>query len=130
MFEFELEINWRERLNEISSTVETALERYLDVEVSEIEQYVGENNERVWATRGSNIGASWATDLVQTGRLRDSMTSPTVFIRDGEIRWVSDVSYAPAVNQRATVYGADDELIERILEGFAEWFEREFNEKS
>lgn len=107
--------------------VETALETYLTEGRSDLQTMVNENNERVWATQGTNIGGNWeGNTLVATGALKGSLVNASLMIVGDSIVWSSDLDYAEFVDQKFKIYGADDKLLMDIAEGFVQWFDSWF----
>lgn len=74
-------------------------------EKDEIRKAVANNFKQVWRTRGTSIGPRWANNvtLVDTGRLRNSLTIPsgrTTRISRRGFRITSNVPYSKFVNER------------------------------
>lgn len=75
-----------------------------------INKILADQQNRVWATKGGEIGASWGPyDLIDTGELRSSMIDPSRIIVKGygtTFSIESDVEYAKYVNERwGRIYG-------------------------
>lgn len=86
---------------------------------------VANNYKQVWRTKGSSIGSRWKNNvtLVDTGRLRNSLTIPsgrtTRFSRRG-FRIRSDVPYSSFVNARYEFL----DLSNRTLDAIAKVYTR------
>jgi hypothetical protein len=130
MLNLELDLtSFGNEIAELQSLLSQALEMFLDSQMPELESFVHDNNERVWLSRGSTIGADWkGNDLVQTGKLRDSMTSVDLVRVGDTLFWRSDLDYAVHVDERYSIYGADDLLIRRIEERWTIWVEQMLEE--
>jgi hypothetical protein len=117
-----------DKLQSATSFIANSLEIYLDAQTETLEAYVNENNQRIWATKGSNIGANWqGKELVNSGALRASMTSVQL-VRVGEtLYWSSDLDYAQYVDEKFTIYGADEVLLDRITSGYREFIVNGWN---
>jgi len=96
--------------------------QFLMARIDSITRIVQGNNQRMWETQGANIGGEWqGNDLVDTGALRDDLTTTTVELSNGEIRWASDLDYADYVDARYTIYGADQQAIDEIAHEFPDY---------
>jgi phage gpG-like protein len=86
-----------------------------------IEQVLAESFEDVWSSEGQAIGEDWnGRTLVQTGRLRDSLTSPVVLRINGGWRVETRVPYASFVEDRYRFMALTDEAAQRIAQYVAE----------
>ena len=71
--------------------------------IAEASEDVRQSYREIWASQGGAIGEAWDTDLVQTGRLRDSLTGSSlqVTVTQDMILFGSVVPYADEVNARS-----------------------------
>lgn len=116
-------------LNNVSAFFNRVLESFLDERMSELNAYVNEHGERIWATQGANIGADWqGNTLVDTGALRDSMSSVQLMRMGDTLVWASDLDYAEYVDERYEIYGVDEELKRRVIEEFATYVDDKLKE--
>lgn len=127
MLEIELDISgWNERVEGMQAFVRESLSLFLDEAMPELESYVRDNNERVWMTRGTNIGGNWGDlTLFDTGNLKRSMTSVNLLRVGDQLFWKSDMDYAEFVDEKYTIYGADPTLLQNITTRWKDWFEEQ-----
>lgn len=92
---------------------------------TELRELVGQNFEVVWSSKGAVIGENWdGNTLVDTGNLRDSLTTPgrlNVTQVGDRLVFSSDASYAPYVNARFSFYGLSPQTESAIVELINRW---------
>ena len=102
-----------------------------DVFLDRLTELVSENFERVFDTKGFNIGEDWnGNTLVKTGNLKLSLTSPNrlnVQVFGNAVTFSSTVYYAGYVNDLYVFYGVDNEF-DRALSRLVTNFLRDFGE--
>ena len=102
-----------------------------DVFLDRLTELVSENFDRVFATKGSNIGEDWnGNTLVKTGNLKLSLTSPNrlnVQVFGNAVTFSSTVYYAGYVNDLYVFYGTDNEF-DRALSLLVTNFLRDYGE--
>lgn len=80
--------------------------------IDDLRDIVANNFDRVFDTRGSNIGSNWnGNDLVRSGELKLSVTSPgrlDVQLVGNAVVFSSTVNYSKHVNNRYEFFGIDD----------------------
>ena len=102
-----------------------------DVFLDRLTELVSENFERVFGSKGSNIGEDWnGNTLVKTGNLKLSLTSPNrlnVQVFGNAVTFSSTVYYAGYVNDLYVFYGVDNEF-DRALSRLVTNFLRDYGE--
>ena len=102
-----------------------------DVFLDRLTELVSENFERVFGSKGSNIGEDWnGRTLVKTGNLKLSLTSPNrlnVQVAGNAVTFSSTVYYAGYVNDLYVFYGVDNEF-DRALSRLVTNFLRDYGE--
>lgn len=86
---------------------------------AEIEEAIQDNFDEIWNTRGRTIGARWANnvDLVDTGRLRNSLTSGNNFrITKNQISIYTTVPYASFVDAKYPFMDVSAGTLRRIAD--------------
>ena len=102
-----------------------------DVFLYRLTKLISKNFDRVFATKGSNIGSNWnGNTLVKTGNLKLSLISPNrlnVQVFGNAVTFSSTVYYAGYVNDLYVFYGVDNEF-DRALSRLVTNFLRDYGE--
>ena len=102
-----------------------------DVFLDRLTKLISKNFDRVFATKGSNIGSNWnGNTLVKTGNLKLSLISPNrlnVQVFGNAVTFSSTVYYAGYVNDLYVFYGVDNEF-DRALSRLVTNFLRDYGE--
>ena len=102
-----------------------------EIFLDRLTELVSENFERVFGTKGSNIGEDWnGRTLVKTGNLKLSLTSPSrlnVQVFGNQVTFSSTVYYAGYVNDLYVFYGVDNEF-DRALSRLVTNFLKDYGE--
>ncbi len=114
-------------LDDVQDDLE-GLENYIDRGMElDLRNVVAESYTDIWRTRGAAIDSDWnGNDLVQSGRLRNSLTKPSALVvrRSGNVlTFGTAVPYGKYVNERYRFEGLVPGTEERIAELIEEYMD-------